>query len=264
MHICLINFDAAWKDKVANIKKKELLIQQALIYHPETDIIVFPELSLTGYVLDTDAGSLAEEPTGSSIQAMSAIAKKYGVNIIFGFIEKNGQEKPYNSIAVLSKTGELITTYRKNHLFTQWVEPDIYTAGSSLSVCMIEWWKCGLSICFDLRYPRLYEAYRKAGVECVFTPAAWVDGRNKPDIFHSLAKARSGENQFFMACVDSLGTDRNNTYAGNALVSNPYCENVAETLSDIFHFAHIEKSDMITLAQNMPLSSGYRERYTVL
>ena len=119
MHICLINFDAVWKDKSSNITRKESLIQQALTYHPETDIIVFPELSLTGYVLDADAGSLAEEPTGSSIQAISSIARKYGVNVIFGFIEKNGQEKPYNSIAVLSKTGELITTYRKNHLFTQ-------------------------------------------------------------------------------------------------------------------------------------------------
>ena len=138
MNICLTNFDAAWKDKVANIKKKELLIQQALIYHPETDIIVFPELSLTGYVLDTDADSLAEDTTGASIQAMSAIAKKYGIYIIFGFIEKNGQEKPYNSIVVLSKTGEIASTYHKNHLFTQGVEPSIYTPGGSLSICEIE------------------------------------------------------------------------------------------------------------------------------
>ena len=66
-----------------------------------------------------------------------------------------------------------------------------------------------------------------------------------------------------MACVDSIGTDVNNTYAGNAIISNPYCENIAETFCDIFHFAHLEKSDIITLAQNMPLSSGYKEHYTL-
>ena len=61
MKICLINFDAVWKDKKANIQKKEALIQKAIKYHSDIDIIVFPELSLTGYILDTDAAVLAED-----------------------------------------------------------------------------------------------------------------------------------------------------------------------------------------------------------
>jgi predicted amidohydrolase len=47
MKICLINFDAVWKDKQKNIEKKEESIKRALELNSETSLIVFPELSLT-------------------------------------------------------------------------------------------------------------------------------------------------------------------------------------------------------------------------
>ncbi len=263
MKVCLINFDAKWKDKEANIQKKEMLIQKVMWYDSDTDIIVFPELSLTGYVLDSDAAVLAEEKDGNSIRKIAALAREYSVAILFGFIERNTEGKPYNSVAVISKTGELITTYRKHHLFSQGKEGTVYTPGDTLSIFELAWVRCGISICFDLRYPRLYEAYKKAWVECIFTSAAWVDGRNKPDIFHSLTKARSGENQIYMASVDCIGTDMNNNYRGNAIISNPYCEDIRETIDHIFHFAVIEKNIITNLSEKMPLSTGYKDTYTV-
>jgi len=60
MNICLINFDAIWKNKQKNIEKKEELIKKALEFNPETQLIIFPELSLTGYILDEDSLKLAE------------------------------------------------------------------------------------------------------------------------------------------------------------------------------------------------------------
>jgi omega-amidase len=262
MKICLINFDAVWKDKKKNIAKKDVLIQKAISYHSDTDIIIFPELSLTGYVLDQDAHTLAEDRDDEGIQTMCEIAKRYHVALIFWFIEQNPHGKPYNSVVLIGKDGEVITTYRKNHLFSQGVEPTIYTPGDTLSVFEFEWVKCGLSICFDLRYPRLYEAYKKAWVECIFTSAAWVDARNKPDIFHSLTKARSGENQIFMASVDCIWDDENNQYAGNVIISNPYCEDIRETKDDIFHFAVIDRDIISNLSEKMPLSSGYKDTYS--
>ncbi len=119
MNICLINFESVWKDKLANIRQKRVLITEAIEHRPDIDIIVFPELSLTGYILDSDAEALAENLTGESLIALQDEAKKHSVAIIFGFIEVNPHGKPYNSVVVISKSGEVITTYRKNHLFSQ-------------------------------------------------------------------------------------------------------------------------------------------------
>ncbi len=263
MKICLVNFDSVWKDKAKNIEKKEEYIRKVLEHKKDTQFVIFPEESLTGYILDEDVYELAEKLDGPSIQRMQEIAKKYSIAVMFGFIEKNWDDKPYNSVVVIWKDGSIITSYRKNHLFTQSVEPDVYSAGAELSIFELEGWKCGLSICFDIRYPRLYEAYKKAWVECVFTSFAWVDWRNKPDIFNSLSKGRSSENQFFMASVDAIWKDQNNTYAWNAIVSNPYSENISETVDNIFHFADMDKQEITNLESIIPLSGGFKEEYSL-
>ena len=263
MNICLINFEATWKDKKANIEKKEKLIKRALELNPETQLIVFPELSLTGYILDKDVYNLSETEKWESIEAIKNLAKKYFVAIMFGFIEKNAENKPFNSTIVINKNWEKITKYRKNHLFTQSVEPEIYSAGTNLEIFDFEWVKCWLSICFDIRYPRLYEFYKKQWVECVITPYAWVDWRNKPEIFSSLSKGRSSENQFFMVWVDNIWKDENNSYAWNAIVSNPYSEDIKETKEDIFHFANIDTQEIKNIENIIPLGGSFREEYRV-
>ncbi len=263
MKICLINFDAYWKDKQKNIEKMWELIMQALKIKSDTSTIVFPELALNGYVLDKDVFDLAEDIDGDSITEMRKIAKENNINLIFGFIEANGEDKPYNSVVVIWRDWEIITKYHKNHLFTESVEPEIYSAWEELSVFELEWWKCGLSICFDIRYPRLYEVYKHAGVECVITPYAWVDGRNKPDIFTSLSKARSSENQFFMVWVDCIWKDANNSYAGNAVISNPYSEDIKQTHEEIFHFAHMQREEIYNLWKVIPLEPGFKTDYNL-
>ena len=263
MNLCLINFDATWKDKQKNIEKKEELIKKALNFNSKTQLIVFPELSLTGYILDKDVYNLAETENGENIEKIKQLAKKYNIAIMFGFIEKNGENKPFNTTMIIGKNGKIIAKYRKNHLFTQSIEPDIYSAWNKLEIFEFEWVKCGLSICFDIRYPRLYETYKKYWVECVFTPYAWVDWRNKPDIFASLSKARSSENQFFMVWVDNIWKDENNSYAWNAIVSNPYSEDIKQTKEKIFHFAEIDTSEIKKIESVIPLKWSFKESYKI-
>jgi predicted amidohydrolase len=182
---------------------------------------------------------------------------------MFGFIEKKWNDKPYNSTIVIDKNWEILAKYRKNHLFTQSIEPDIYSAGDSLEIFEFEWVKCGLSICFDIRYPRLYETYKYEWVECVITPYAWVDWRNKPDIFANLSKWRSSENQFFMVWVDNIWEDMNNSYAWNAIVSNPYSEDIKETKENIFHFAEINTDEIKNIESVIPLEWSFKESYKI-
>ena len=100
-------------------------------------------------------------------------------------------------------------------------------------------------------------------VECIFTSYAWVDGRNKPEIFKSLSQWRSSENQFFMASVDCIWKDKNHSYAGNAIVSNPYSEDIKETREKIFHFATMDKQEIKNLEKMIPLNGGFKEHYKI-
>lgn len=261
MKVTAINFEPTWKDIQDNLRKKEHHIQRVLELFPETQVIVFPELSFTGYVLDADNTELAEDVGGFCVSETKKLAQKYDVHIIAWFIEKNLYGKPFNSAMVVSKKWELITTYSKNHLFSQSVEPELYSAWQELQTFELEGIKCGVFVCFDNRYPRLFEAYKKVWVECVFWMYAWLVGRNKEQIFDVIVKTRAHENQFFVVWVDSRWSDKNATYTSSACISNPFAEDIKQTKEDIYHHAQIDTQDIENISTMLPLGDAYKEVY---
>lgn len=261
MNIATVASDTAWKDVDKNIELAEAHIVNVLSLFPQTQVILFPEINLMGCV-DKGNKELAQTIDGDAVSRVKALAKQYNVSLICGFIEKNDSGNPYNTSFVVSKTGELLASYSKNHLFTEGDEPDYYSAGDKLTVFELEGWKCGLSICFDIRFPRLFETYKKAGVECVFSPNNWVNGRNKPAILESLVKTRAHENQYFFAAVDRSGKDPSTMYYGTSVISNPYAEDIARR-NGIYSYAELDKNEITNIHKMLPLDGSFKEHYII-
>lgn len=260
MNIALVASETVWGNVEKNIDLTERHIEQVKQLFPATQIILFPEISLAGFIVDRTNLDVAVSLDGPEVAKVKELAKKYSVSLICGVVEANPGAKPFNTQFVVSKDGELLARYRKNHLFTQSEEPTVYTPGDELVTFELEGWKCGLSTCFDIRFPRLFEAYKNAGVECMFAGFNWVEGRNKPEIMKSLVKARAHENQYFFAAVDRAGTDPNTSYYGTALVASPYAEDVAQH-EGRYAYAEIDKSDIESLATALPLQGSYKSAY---
>lgn len=260
MNITTIASSPMWKDVEANVQMTEKHVQEALELFPSSDILLFPELSLSGFVVDKDVEMVAQRLDGPGVTAVLDIAKRYNVAIIAGIIEKVPGEKPANTQFFASPDGEILAMYRKNHLFTQSEEPNLYCRGSQLATFDYKGWKCGLSICFDIRFPRLFEAYKKAGVECIFSGFNWVEGRNKPAIMEHLVLARAHENQLFFAAVDRNGENAGTKFYGTSVIASPYAENLA-VKNGIYSNATITKDDITTLGTNLPLAGSFKESY---
>jgi omega-amidase len=263
MKIATVASETVWKDSAANMKATRTHVAKVMASQPDTDIILFPEISLMGFVTDPSNADIAESIDGNSVTEVLQIAKDHNVAIICGIIEQGGASKPYNTTFVASRRGELLAVYRKNHLFTQSAEPDVFTAGTELITFDFEGWKCGISTCFDIRFPRLFEAYKSAGVECMFSGFNWVEGRNKPEIMKTLVKARAHENQYFFAAVDRTGKDPNTSYYGTSIISSPFSEDIGKG-DNTYTFATIEKADIETLSKALPLAGSYRSEYQVV
>ena len=262
MNITTIASTPAWKDVGENIKLTSRHVNEALELFPDSDILLFPELSLSGFVVDEDVENVAQPINGPAVTAVQELAKKHNVAIVAGFIEKVSGDKPANTQFVASPSGELLAIYRKNHLFTQSEEPKLYCRGSELVTFEYKGWKCGISTCFDIRFPRLFEAYKKAGVECMFSGFNWVEGRNKPAIMEHLVLARAHENQFFFAAVDRNGVSAGTSFYGTSVIASPYAENLAVS-KGIYSNASISKDDIKTLSINLPLAGSFKEEYSV-
>ena len=263
MNIATVASETVWKDVKKNVELTEHHVQEVLRLFPNTQIILFPEISLAGFVVDPTNQDIAQSLDGEAVTEIKRIAKQYTVALICGMIEKNDEGKPFNTQFVISKDGELLARYHKNHLFTEGAEPEVFTPGEELVTFEFEEWKCGVSTCFDIRFPRLFETYKKAGVECMFAGFNWVAGRNKPAIMEHLVKARAHENQYFFAAVDRTGSDPNTSYYGTNIISNPYAEDIAKH-EGIYSYAEITKDDILTLGKTLPLSGSFKTEYKVV
>lgn len=263
MNIATVASETVWKNPKQNIIQTEKHVAEIMSMHPNTHVILFPEISLMGAIVDDELANISEDLDGYCVTEVKRIARHYGVSLICGMVERNPDGKPYNCQFVISKEGELVTRYHKNHLFSDSAEPKLYSPGKELVVFDLDGWKCGISTCFDIRFPRLFETYKKAGVECIFSGFNWVKGRNKPEIMEDLVKARAHENQLFFIAVDRTGSDPNTSYYGTNIISTPYCENIAK-INGIYGYAEISKEDIKTLARVLPLGGSYKDSYNII
>lgn len=263
MKICLVNMNSAHGDKDKNLQIMEQHIENALKIASDVDTIVFPELAATGYLLEKNLASIAENIDGRCVKKSQELARKYRVNLIAGFIEDSNTDKPYNSAFVINKIGKLITTQHKNHMFTSIREEDFYAPARELRIFELDGWICGLAICMDIRFPRLFESLAHSGAELIFVPANWVKGENKFAMLKFLTQTRAVENQIFCATVDRTGRDPNTEYTGSWMLADPLGNDIAETVENIYHIGIVEKEKISSVRQLIPLRPVWKEQYKI-
>lgn len=131
----------------------------------------------------------------------------------------------YNTAMVFDRTGACIASYDKTHLFTPMGEDNYYTPGDRLCTFSLDGVKCGLIICYDVRFPELTRSLTLPGLDMLFVVSQWPKVRT----FHlrSLTTARAIENQMFLVCCNSCGTAGQTVYGGNSAIIDPWGETVA-------------------------------------
>ena len=141
------------------------------------DIVVLPELAISGYVLDPQVARDCAEPlAGASLQELGALARKYEGLIAYGFCEEADQGL-YNSVALVGgpRPDDVALHYRKLHLFDR--EKDTFLPGNlGLPVAETPFGNIGICVCYDLRFVEVMRSLSLRGADLVLAPAAWVGG----------------------------------------------------------------------------------------
>ena len=169
------------------------------------DLLVFPESLMSRYEAERAAFLAESQPIGGAFtQAIDAVAKRYGLWIVYTMNEANPEGLPFNTAIITDAQGERRGVYRKAHLFdsatTQ--ESERMAAGDRLFEPIdTPFGRIGLGICYDLRFPELARAAAMKGSEIMIYPAAWVDGPGKALQWETLIAARAIENGMFAVGV---------------------------------------------------------------
>jgi predicted amidohydrolase len=218
MEITIVQYSPVWEKPEENIKRIDALLSGL---KEDTDLIVFPEMTLTGFTMHSD--KFAEEIDGISTGYFISLAQKLKTNIFAGLIERDGK-KVYNSLTHFDRNGLITARYRKIHPFSYSKEDKFYAKGNEPVATKIDKTLFGLSVCYDLRFPELYRLYAKQGAEVLINIANWPI----PRIEHwkALLRANAIFNQAFMIGVNRTGDDPFYKYNGNSAIFNPMGENL--------------------------------------
>lgn len=160
----LVQAQSAARDVAANTARLVRDIES----HPETDLVVFPELFLTGYTL-RGVGSLALDVAAEEFTRIREAAQQSATAVVVGFIEADGR-RTYNSIAAIDASGRLAGVYRKVNLFGD--EATTFDRGSPIDPIDLDGVRVGLLNCFDVEFPEPARALALAGADLFVTPAA--------------------------------------------------------------------------------------------
>jgi predicted amidohydrolase len=188
------------------------------------DLVVLPELWLTGAFATRAAIEHAETLDGPTWKALADVAAEADVHLLAGSLSEAGGSraaKPYNTAIVFGPDGSRQAVYRKIHLFGfDGGEADAFAAGSVEPVVWDSpWGRFGLATCYDLRFPELFRALVDAGAEGFLVPTGWPAKRiERWDV---LAQARAIENLAWFVGVNAVGAHAGATMGGRSMVVDP-------------------------------------------
>lgn len=217
-----------------NVERNLARIEKLIAGGADCDLIALPEVfALRGS--DADCRAHAQTMSGGIIGWLRKIAAKRRAWVLAGSIIERSGRKCYNTCMLMDRRGSIAAQYRKIHLFEAHLdngrsvrESDLYCAGSRPVMVNIEGWRCGLSICYDLRFPELFRHYSARGAHLFFVPANFTQKTGK-DHWEILLRARAIENQVFVVAPNQCGTNPKTGIAshGHSMIAGPWGEVLA-------------------------------------
>ncbi|GAH26202.1 unnamed protein product [marine sediment metagenome] len=197
MRIGFFQFKPEFARKTRNVE----YIQKALA-GTESDLIVLPELSTSGYLFTSrdEVEEAAETLDGPSVGVLQGTAREMGIHIILGLPEWT-EEGIYNS-AVLIRPDGSVGIYRKVHLFNE--EKLYFKAGNlGFPVFEIKGVRVGLLVCFDHMFPEAARTLALQGVQIICHPSNLV----LPEYGQLTTRVRSMENRLYWILANRWGTE---------------------------------------------------------
>ena len=259
MKIGLVQFKSSI-NKEKNLKKIISYISKAA--DNKAALCAFPEF-LMFYTNSTQTpkqlADMSETIDGEFVSSIAQSAKENDIQVVGSFYEKSRKkDRVYDTSFIIDKSGKIISTYRKIHLYDAlgFRESNKMTSGSKIAKPVkTSIGKMGMMICYDLRFPEMSRALAIAGSEVLVAPSAWVQGNMKEEHWLAINKTRAVENGCFVIAPDQVG----NIYCGRSIVVDPF----GSVLLDLKHkqtigFTEIDLTKVKQTRKVLPLLKNRR------
>jgi predicted amidohydrolase len=229
-----------------------------------------PEMS---GLLDRDrqraSGTIAAEADDRVLAAVRDAAAAAGMWVAIGSLAVVRDDGRWaNRAFVIDASGNVAARYDKIHMFNvdlatgeSWRESSAYAAGDQIVTIDTPAGRLGLSVCYDIRFPALFEALGQARCDVIAIPAAFTVPTGKAH-WHILQRARAIEASAFVVAAAQVGRheDGRNTY-GHSLVVDPWGEVLLDMGEEAggMGFAEIDSARIAEVRAQLPSLANRRK-----
>jgi N-carbamoylputrescine amidase len=264
LRVGLAQIDCRLGDVEANLERHLAWIAEAR--ERAVDLLVFPELSLTGYRLLHLTPRVALLPAGSPVLARLAAAAG-PMAVVVGFVEEDARGVLHNS-AVLIKDGAPVLTHRKIYLPTYGIfqEERFFGAGRRLGLADLGGSRAGILICEDLWHTSLAGRLAVAGAKLLIIPSAGPGRIGAGDLPESqeswelVTRSTALLNTCWVVYCNRVGWEEGSFYTGGSHVVRPGGELAvrAPLLEEHLLVAEIDLREADRLRWKLPLIDDER------
>ena len=190
-------FTAVPGDAEANVGRMASYVRDAA--KDAVELLVFPELIITGYLSPDRIPGVAEPLDGSSVTALRAVGRDGGISLAFGMAQRLTSGECRNSLVYLDDRGEIVGVYHKMHLWD--TERSWAGAGTEMRIAELGGnLVCGW-ICYDTRFPECARLGALAGADLALVATAWL---GPADEWELALRARALDNSMYVAGADII------------------------------------------------------------
>ena len=216
MRISVIQMEVALGKPNDNYAHAEKLVRQAA---NNADVVVLPEMWNTGFFPKGDLSAFSDQAGKQTRWLMKKLAKELSVNIVAGSVAIQIEKRFLNRSYIFDREGNEVAYYDKIHLFSPMGENAVFSPGHHIVYFELDKIKCGIIICYDLRFPELVRSLSLKGIDILFVVSQWPKARIlQADI---LTQARAIENQIFLAYANSCSVAGDTVYGGHSALIDP-------------------------------------------
>lgn len=218
-------------DIEANLSEMISLMEK---YQGKTDLLVFPELSLTGYDLKGQLFDVALTTDSNEIKKVCRASREFGMSVVFGFVEEGLGDQIYNS-AMMIQNGQVTSIQRKVYPANYGIfeEGKYFSKGKKVNTQKINSFNSVMLICNDLWQPSLphIAAHHHTSllIGLINSPAGGLGSQySSSEGWESVGKFYASIYGCYVVLVNRVGEENGISFYGNSKVFNPYGKIIAQ------------------------------------
>jgi predicted amidohydrolase len=211
-------------DLDVNFNTCEKLVREAA--QKGCKMIFFPECFAFIGAQPGEAQTIAEPLDGPTLARYCALARREAIWLSLGGFQEQcpGEDRIYNTHVIVDDNGAIRERYRKIHLFdapfTGLVESKQALPGGEVVSCDSPVGKLGVTICYDMRFPELYQKLAfEHGAHVLLMPSAFAMKTGAAAHWETLLRARAIENQCYV--IASAQVSGNSGHSASATAVPP-------------------------------------------